>query len=178
MHIRDKEIQRILKYGEGLGIKIEFKPYTDGIGGGSWGWVDRVIEVYLDGRESKTSIILILLHELGHCLDHQYKEQTVSPEVVFAYMKLNEGKMYGLRDDLSQKERDIILKEELDGISYMELLYIELNLKIPKWKVKLAQELDSYDYTMLAKFGRFSSRTEFKKRKKFLAKKMKALYKD
>lgn len=90
-----------------------------------------------------------------------YKDQHIAEITKQAFRNLNKGNMFGPRPDLSQIDRDIILEDEKEGISYMSLIYTELNLGIPKWKVKLAQEMDIYDYTMLAKKGRFATGKEY-----------------
>ena len=166
MGIRDDELKRVKKYAEGLGIKVYFKPYVRGTGDAEWDLDDQSITLFVRSKNSKTDLILTFLHELGHHLDWIYSGKKISKQVDNACIKLCDGPMLGYRLDLTQKERDLILQIELDGIHYMEVIYQELNLKIPYWKVKLAQHIDAYNYRMLAEESRFSTKKEGIKERK------------
>lgn len=166
MGIRDDEIKRLKKYAEGLGIKVYFKKYYKGCGGAEWDMDDQSIIIYPSSRYSKTDIILLLLHELGHHLDWIYHNKKDSKDALRAQELLCNGNMYGDRSDIPKKYRDIILREELAGIHYMDIIHKELDLKIPLWKVKMQQDIDASEYRLLASKGRFYTYKEAKEYKK------------
>ena len=166
MGIRDEEIKRIKKYAEGLGIKVNFKKHRKGVGGAEWDMEDRQITIYISPRTNKTTIILYLLHELGHHLDWIYHNKKDSKEAAKAYELLNSGPMFGDRSDIPEKYRQIIYREEAAGIHYMSIIWKELDLKIPLWKVKLQQELDLCEYRRLANEGKFNTIKEHKEYRK------------
>jgi hypothetical protein len=178
MGIRDDEINRIKKYAQGLGVIIKFVPYFKGAGAADWSWQDKTINIYMHSGVTKISIILSLLHEIGHHLDWIYKNKQTANKVETAYTDLVQGMMHGQRTDLNQETRNIILKEELDAIHYMSIIYKELDLKFPYWRLKVAQAMDAFDYKMLAKQGRFSTGSEYRDYKNKMKKYYKNRYKN
>jgi len=176
MGVMDDELKRLKKYAEGLGIKVFFRKYKRGVGGAEWNMLDRSITIFTKRGESVTGVILTFLHELGHHMDWIYSDKTDSEEAMEAYTALNEGKMIGARPDLSLEHRRIILEEELAGIHYMEFIAKELDLKIPFWKVKMQQELDSFEYRLLYEESRFSTTKEYRAYKREIKEKYKKEY--
>lgn len=160
MGIRDTEILRMTKYAEGLGIKVHFKPHEKGCGEAEWDMDTQEIFLYTSSGTSKTTLILSFLHELGHHLDWIYNNKKDTKQAAKAYELLNRGNIEGDRSDIPQKYRNIILKEEESGIYYMDLIYKELDLSIPLWKVKMQQDLDLLEYKTLAKKARFLTNKE------------------
>ena len=166
MGIRDNEILRLKKYAEGLGIKVIFKKYTKGVGGAEWDMEDRIITLYTSKDDNKTTLILAFLHELGHHLDWVYKNKKLTKQSFKAFELLNAGPIYGERLDIPKKYRDIIYEEEKSGVYYMDIIHRELDLKIPLWKVKMAQDTDLMDYESLSKTGRFLTTKEVRSYRK------------
>jgi len=177
MGIRDEEIKRIVKYSEGLGIKVRFLPFVKGCGGAEWDMITQEINIFQTKSQTKTETIINLLHELGHHLDWIYNNKVISDEVTKAFTLLNEGNIYGVRTDIPKKYRRIIYKEEKAGIEYMSIIHKELDLKLPLWKLKRRQALDLYDYEMLYKKGRFSTQLEYTIYKNEITDKFKKEYK-
>ena len=155
MGIRDDEIKRLTKYAEGLNIKVVFKPYQRGIGSAEWDIENRQIVVFQAPGDSKTKIILAMLHELGHHLDWIYNNKHHSEESLKAFELLNEGSIEGHRFDIPKKYRKIIYEEEKSGIAYMSIIAKECDIKIPHWKVQLEQYMDLLDYEWLYKKGAY-----------------------
>jgi len=170
MGIRDTEISRLKKYAEGLGIKVYFKPYIRGMGIAEWDLDDQSITIYEKKSFSKTDYILTFLHELGHHLDWVYNNRKNDPEDVKAQELLCAGEIEGDRSDIPKKYRKRTYEMEKSGIYYMSIIYKELGLKIPYWKVKLQQDLDIYPYFILYKEGRFPTSKEDKEYRKKMTK--------
>lgn len=172
----DNDLKRLLKYAESLGIKVSLKQMIKGAGQAEWDMHDRSITIYTSNSMSKTKIILSLLHELGHHLDWIYNDKQDTEEAHNAYRMLNEGHMFGDRSDVPKRYRDIIYREEKAGVHYMSIIHKELDLKIPKWKVKLQQHLDLYDYEVFMNTGSFPTYQEYKIYKQKIKPKYKRLY--
>ena len=165
MSIRDEEIKQLIKYANGLKVKVQFKKGYRGCGGADWSWEPPTITIY-EPQRSKTQVILNLLHELGHHMDWIYNDKLVKEDVIRAYEILNNtGVFVSDNKHIPKRFRKIILEEEKAAIEYMETLWKELDLGIPRWKVKLAQHLDLFEYKFFYKHGRFTTREEFAKEK-------------
>ena len=172
----DDDLKRVLKYAESLGIKVYFKKPIRGAGGAEWDMIDKSIHIYASKSTPKTTILLNMLHELGHHLDWIYNNKSDSAEAFTAYKLLNEGNMFGDRSDIPKHYRKVIYEEETAGVYYMDIIHKELDLKIPLWKVKLEQDLDLFDYRMLYVKGKFSTAKEFKDYNLSKTKKYKRVY--
>ncbi len=170
------ELRRLIKYANGLGVKVSMLPYTRGSGLGGWVLDTQEIDLYVSHYFSNHCVILTLLHELGHHMDWVYKGRKTSKEVDKAFSLLSEGSIEGYRKDIPKKYRKIIYQEEIDGMAYMEIIHKELMLKIPFWKVKWDEDFDTNIYKMLYKEGRFLTLKECKELKRESRKRAYARY--
>lgn len=150
-HPRDAEIKRIVLYCKGLDIKVRIANYA---------WEDAgefahepVSEININKRThtSKTELILTLLHEISH---HYYWIHTKIP--------IPEG------ENSSKRYRKKLYEWESNSLVTMLTLWTELQLKIPKWKVEMAIESDSWAYQFFYEHGRFPNRKERKQKNKEL----------
>lgn len=176
MGVRDEDLKRLVHYAKGLGLKVKFRKHIKGIGGAEYDWEHQEIWVYRSSSCSKTTLILNMLHELGHHEDFIAKGRKTTKRVEKAFAKLNDGNIYGYRLDLTKKDREIIWKEERDGIEYMDVIHEAANLKLPRWKVKRAQHLDLAEYNLLYKEGRFLTTKEYRELKQSITPWMRHMY--
>jgi hypothetical protein len=152
--IRDEELSRMTSYANGLGIKVTFvrdqrrnKKSPDYA---YWTSNPPEICIYVTKHNSKTQVILTFIHELAH---HIYWIHNNKPEIPHAYVLEAERKK---KDPFILKsERKKILEYERSGIDYMKTIAVELNLKIPLWKVEMAQEFDLWVYEYYYETGHF-----------------------
>lgn len=150
MGIRDKEIERMRKYAQGLGIKVVIRKGNKRCkDGGYWSSKPPMIEVLCYSNTSKTDIIVILLHELGHHLDWIYKNRKEDKNLNQALEK------HWNKQKLTRKERYLIRQTEYDGIGYMSVIAHELGLKIPEYKIKAEMDLDRWTYDYFYETGKF-----------------------
>ena len=64
---RDEEFKRLVFYAKGLGLKVTvYNKKADSFGS----WDGQEIKIYWGKGQSKTDLVLTLLHELGHQKDH------------------------------------------------------------------------------------------------------------
>lgn len=161
MSVLGEELKRVIKFAEGLGLKVKFltSDYKDYHGLYSHpdryekGW----IEVCRNKRTSKTFQIMTLLHEIGHHID--FTENRMVSEC-YAYLDAEAGKA-------PEWARKAIFNSEQRAVQYGEKLYWTLMLKIPFWKVKLEFARDLFVYRTFMKTAEFPTEkqiTEFKKR--------------
>lgn len=155
MGIRQKELKRVEKYAQGLGIKITYKKQGPKDPEADWALDGSEITVYLRNRQSTTQIILDIIHELGHHMFWVYKNRTIPISLDQALGK----------EKPTKKEREAIYQDELNGAAYHLLIYKELGLKIPQWKVEVERDLSLEMYKFFYKTGDFP-KTKWKKEKK------------
>lgn len=138
MHYLKNELRRVEKYAEGLGIKIVYKKQRRSDPEAAWSVDGSEITVYLRNRQSTTQIILDLIHELGHHIHWVYNNRKIPLELDKALGK----------ESHTKKDREKILYDEINGGQYHLIIYNELGLKIPKWKVEVERDLaiESYKY--------------------------------
>lgn len=157
MGIRDQEIERLRKYAQGLGIKVVIRKGKKNCkDGGYWSPDPPTIEVLCYSSTSKTDIIIILLHELGHHLDWVYKNRKDDKKLNRVLHK------YWMKQTLTKRERKAIRQTEYDGIQYMSVIAHELGLKVPKYKIKAEMDLDRWTYDYFYKHGKFPTMKDTK----------------
>lgn len=153
--IRDEEIQRLIHYGKGMGVKViiysESSPGADA----EWTLDGSMIQIYGVKNKSKTDVILDLIHELGHHVWFVH-EKDRQPD-----MKFDEAIT---RENLSQEETGVptpkhlrkkIWDVEVAGTKWWETIYKDTNVKIPMWKLEAAKEFDMWMYEMYYETGHF-----------------------
>lgn len=163
MGIRNEELKRIEKYAEGLGIKITYKKQKKTDPEADWTTDGTEITVYLRPRQSITQIILDIIHELGHHQAWVYNNRTTPISLDNALG----------RDKHNKKDRLAILKDEENGAAYHTMIYKELGLKIPQWKVELERDLSLEIYRYYAKNNEWPTVFWRKQKKKELIKRYK-----
>lgn len=153
MGIRAEEIKRLISYANGLHVKVSFKPYTrEESAAASWSVDGTEIIVYRRPRSSKISIILSLIHELGHHL-----------EFIHCHNRKPSIKLAGALDsDEIKKQRKIILDYEVKSSLWWETIYKETNLKFPIYMLHLQKHFDVWQYEMFYQYGEFPSGKENK----------------
>ena len=81
MGIRDQEINRLVKYAEGLGLKVTFLNRTSSHPA-DWVLDGSEIRLYTRKSFSKTDTILSLIHEIAHHLWFIYEKER-QPDLKF-----------------------------------------------------------------------------------------------
>jgi hypothetical protein len=147
MSIRDEEIKRLTHYAKGMGVKVIMRNKDQG-DSGTWSTDGSTIEIFIWPRKSKTSIVLDLLHELGHHVWFVH-EKDRQPDLKF------EEALDRPEDDISKELRKKIYDVEVAGTTWWESIYKDTNLKVPKWKVNSAMEFDMWMYEQYYETGVF-----------------------
>lgn len=158
MSYLDSEIYRIERYIEGLGIKLV--KYTKKNEEGDFAqWAPNEIDIYVYTHKTKINLILTMLHEIGHQIHYMHNQRPEVPDEVMLPV-----------ETLTKAQRKKILDYERPGIQLMPTIAVELNLKIPMWKVYLQSELDLYMYETLYELGRYPTAKELKLKRQVLTK--------
>lgn len=153
MSKRDEEIKRLISYAKGHGLKVTLsRAARKGDAAATWSLDGSEIEVFIRASTSKTSIILSLMHELGHHLWFVH-ERDRKPDLKFedalAVVDRREasGKIAGKR------YRKKILNIEIAGTTWWDVIYKDTNLSVPKWKVDMQKEFDIWNYQVWCDTG-------------------------
>lgn len=174
MNIRDREIQRLLSYAAGLGLQVIHDDKSESIAAASWALDGSEITLYTRVKQSKTEIILSLLHELSHMLwfIHEKKRK---PDFKLDEAITREMLVENNETDIPtpKRLRKKILEIEIAGTQYWKIVYDDTNLKIPYWKVELSKEFDIWQYEVYYRKGKFPPRKERREKLKLLTEKYK-----
>ncbi len=161
--VRDEEISRLVKYAESLNIRIVFKKHVRGGPGAIWeAYPDgtRCITIFTWARQSKTRIILNLLHELAH-----------EKSYIMQNRKLDKATEMATSTDeasLTKEQRKLVyIAEKVDAQHRLDIAH-ELDLKISRKKIMIDIDLDIWLYKMWYLRGKYPNDKEFLKKKQEL----------
>lgn len=155
MGVRDEEIQRLVHYAKGLGVKVTIYTKTGKGEEANWTLDGSQIQVFNGPGKSKTHLILDLIHEIGHQVwfihekDRQKDlkfDEAITRENLFA-----EEPAIPTPKHLRKK----IWEVETASTRWWDVIYKDTNIKIPMWKVEAAKEFDTWMYEMYYETGHF-----------------------
>lgn len=159
MSIRDKEIERLVKYAEALGVKVTYIRKTPAsFGEADWVIDGSEIRLYTRKNTNKTDLVLSLIHELGHHLWFIHKKER-QPDLKFEQALDRENLVFEKKKVMTPKKlRKKILEIEKEGVKYWEVIVKDTNIKIAKWKINLQAEFDIWQYEYYYENGKFPKR--------------------
>lgn len=177
MNYLDKEIERLQKYAEGLNITVKWLKHRGGTTGAEWAILsdNRIqITMYTWPGQSKIRLILNFLHELGHHLGFVYNNRKGNALTDRALMEEDARKETD--PPIAKGKRQLIYETERDDAQYREVIYKELDLKIPLWKLKADIDLDCWIYKQFWQKGSIPKFKETHEKQKHFMKKRKEQY--
>jgi hypothetical protein len=166
MGIRDEEIQRLINYTKGLGVKVTFSSKSSK-DAASWYLDNSEIVVYKRNNSTKIETVLSLIHEIAHakhCIWEKNREIDIKVEKAIGHM----NKAEELETDTKKKQRKIILDDEIAGTKYWDEIYHETNMKFPIWRLETAKEFDIWQYQVFYETGSYPKSKDKKKKYKEL----------
>jgi hypothetical protein len=151
MSIRDKEIERLIHYAKGMGVKVILYHKDDKDAVGEWTTDGSEIRIFMGKRANKTKVILTLIHELGHHVWFVH-EKDRQPDLKFDDALT---KAEGNGNPIPKYLRKRIYNEELAGTAWWDAIYKETDIKVPLWKMKAEMEFDMWMYETYYETGFF-----------------------
>lgn len=174
MAVRDEEISRLIKYAEGLGLKVKFLTRSRGSPAAEWTLDGTEITVYTNKHTTKIDIILSLIHELGHhvwFIHEKNRQPDLKFEEAIERQNLHESE---LSDTPAPKAlRKKILQTEIAGTQWWDVIYRDTNCKFAKWKLEANKEFDIWVYTEYYLKGHFPSKKDGRSKFKEIKRKYK-----
>lgn len=137
------QVGRLISYAKGLGLNVYFRDFKKGDPAAEWPLDGTEITLYIKKRQSKIQIIIALIHELAHHLDHIYTNDREYNHKLDAALDKND-----------KKSRYIVYKNELNGMKFWETIYKETNLTFPIRKLYMEMEYDAYWYQIYYETGK------------------------
>lgn len=155
--IRDEELNRLIRYAQGMGLSVRFKPYVNGSKDEAQWTVDGTeITVFVRPRTSKLDKVLSLIHELGHHKAFVARGREIDPELDEALGQ----------EENSKRQRKAILIDEREGVENWDQIYHDTNCKFGVDRLNKQKELDVWSYEVYYESGKFPTRAmKYKKRK-------------
>lgn len=160
--IRDQEIERLVNYIKGIGLKVTFSSKKSDCAA-EWYLDNSGIVVYKAKNTSKIDTVLSLIHEIGHSMHNLWeKNRQVDDKLDSALDHIDRAEES--ETDTKKNQRKIILNNEIYGTRYWHQIYKETNMKFPIWKLEAAMKFDVWQYEVFYETGKDPTRDE--KRKK------------
>jgi|ERR1035437_1894165 hypothetical protein len=164
--IRDAEIERLINYAKGLGLKVTFSSKKSDCSA-IWYLDCSEIIVYRKENVSKIDVVLTLVHEISHALHNIHeKNRKVDPKFWNALDHIDAAEADGV--DAQRRQRKILLNNEIAGTQYWHVLHKEVNLKLPIKRLEMQMEYDVWLYEVFYETGKYPNRKEAKKKRKEL----------
>lgn len=161
MGVRDEEINRLIKYSQGMGLSVRFKPYFKGSNSAEWAIDGTEITIYITKKTSKIDKILSLIHELSHHKSFVDNERQMDPKVEEA-LDSEENK---------KSHRKRILDMEVSDSIYWEDIYRDTNCQFDVNRLYMQKEFDIWQYQVYYEKGKFPKSKEKKSKWKELKEK-------
>lgn len=158
------ELTRLVKYAEGLGIKVLFLNKKKNDPSAEWTMDGSEIRLYKYKNDTLTNQILSAIHELGHHLSwvNRGRKDDINVHRAIDAMDRAGDK------PISKSKRKVIYEMEKFDSQYHEIIYNELGLKIPKYKMLAERDLSNWGYKVYYLTGKDPTQTEFKIKRKEL----------
>jgi len=159
--VRDEELNRLVRYAQGMGLSVRFKPYVPySKDQAEWHTDGTEIVVFVKKNTSKLEKILSLIHELGHHKSWIENGRKIDPKFEDA-----------LGDDESKRSRRIVYLGELNDTQYWEQIYRDTDCRFNPYILHMHRELDVWMYEVYYETGKFPTHKEKDAKKKQLKEK-------
>ena len=157
MGIRDDELNRLIRYCQGMGLSVRFKPYVRGSKtAAEWTTDGSEIAIYVTSKCSKVEKILSLIHETAHHKAWIDNKRQIDPKVEEA-LDSEENK---------RSHRKRLLDMERNDSIYWEDIYKDTNCQFPIWKLHAQKEMDLWQYEFYYEHGVFPKKKAKDKKRK------------
>lgn len=173
MGVRDEEIKRLIHYGQGLGVKVTILSGKDKDNDGYWALDGTEILICAGNHDSKTELILSLIHELGHHVWFIH-EKDRQPDFKFEEAIDRELLKEEEKGNITPKHlRKKIYNVERASAEYWYVIYKDTGIQIPEWKLFAQREYDVWMYEEYYEKGEYPKGEQKRKKLKEIRKKWK-----
>jgi hypothetical protein len=132
---RDEELNRLIRYCQGMGLSVHFKPYVKRSNvAAEWATDGSEITIYISPRCSKIEKILLLIHEASHHKAFVNNEREVDPKVEEA---LNSDK---------KRDKKRVLDMEIADSRHWEQIYRDTNCQFNINRLHKERDFDIWTY--------------------------------
>lgn len=160
--VRDDELARLINYAKGLNIQVKFRSYDPKNGADAeWTTDGTEITIFKRGKTTKLDMVLSLIHELGHHLEHIHNNNRETDP------KLEEA----IGEDDRKKMRKRLYDWEIKGSNWWEIIYKETDLKFDIRRLRTERESDLWQYEVYYDTGNFPTRKQQREKRKELRRK-------
>jgi len=150
---RDDEIARLIKYAQGMGITVRFKPYIKNSGvAAEWATDGTEINIYTDKSSSKIGKVLLLIHELSHHKAFVDKKRQIGSHME----RILDS------EEHTKEDRKKVYDMEYQDSAYWEDIYRDTHCKFNIEKLRKQREFDVWQYEVYYKTGKYPNTREKK----------------
>lgn len=148
---RQREMERLIKYAEGMGARVQIRPYRHKSHGlAAWELFEDnsvKITIYRKKKASDLDVVLSLIHELGHHRDYitLHRRDIGEPDAGVG---------------LTREQRKQVYDYELRGMRYWKQIYHDCDCRFPIWRLFMQMELDIAAYYHYLIHGRDWTKAE------------------
>jgi hypothetical protein len=158
--IRDDELNRLIRYCQGMGLAVHFKPYVKNSNvSAEWAIDGSEITIYTSSRCSKIEKIVSLIHEASHHKAFINNQRKVDPKV---------EESLGI-DGRRNKKR--ILNMEISDSQHWEEIYRDTNCQFDINRLYMERDFDIWTYQFDYDNDRIATTEEKTQKRKELRKK-------
>jgi hypothetical protein len=168
----DDDFNKLIHYAKSMGIKVTIKDYVPYSNDAGYWLIDgSEIQIMKEKKQSKSSLILTLLHELAHHMSWVYSNKKFNPKYTEAMDKEAARK----KGDpfVNKRLRKAVYIQEVNDTKYQQTIAFEVGLKLPKWKIDLEIACDCFIYEYYYLNGVYPKSKVRKANRKELRKKIK-----
>lgn len=159
MNYLQEDLKKLIKYAQGLGLKVSIRDYDGKGAGGGWTTDGKEITLFKWKNITTTRMILNLLHELAHHLAWVYADRTSSSDLEYA-LDMEDSRTKRSSSPIPKEMRRLIYEEEKHDAQYRESIAKEVGLRIPWWKIKSDMEVDIWGYRIYYETGNHPTQKE------------------
>jgi hypothetical protein len=168
LHYLKKELTRVVKYAEGLGVKVVFTKRADQYASAEWLTDGSQITFYNCEKKGPLRLLLEFYHELAHHLSWVHNGRKTDFKTDQALYR-EDAKKAG--EVLEKKYRKIIYESERNDSLFQEIIHKEINSKIPLGTLKAERDLDVWIYHRYYITGKYPKFKDVTKKRKQLRRK-------
>lgn len=162
MHYLEAEFKRLVKYAQGLGIKVSLKEASDATTNAAWLVDGSEIIVYNMGRKGPLQSCLDLIHELSHHMAWVYNGRKGDLRTDMLLGKRDSG------NSLTKPQRKVIYEMEKKESGYQHIIHKEIGSKIPIARLLMEVDYDVWIYWYWYVKGIYPNRIACRKKLKEL----------